>query len=333
MKKGLKTALILSVSFILAGIIILVSVLCTTSFDFEKLSFLSFASVDYDTYIYDVENDFTDVYIEEPNLDINFATSEDDTTQVKVLSKKGTKHKVYVENKKLIVKYIQDIPKVEFYFNFSVSTQSPNITIYLPAKTYNALSVKGTSSNITIHDMINEFEFKTANIKSTSGSIGVFDCVTDTLVAESNSGDIEVAYNSPKDINISTTSGWVLLQKLSDATNIEVSTNSGDIDFMSVDSKSISAESASGEQHYINVNATSDIIAKSNSGDIELGTSDASELYFETDSGDVIGQLRSDKNFLVDTDSGNVDVPFSDKGGKCEVHTTSGDVDFSIQTN
>jgi hypothetical protein len=44
----------------------------------------------------------------------------------------------------------------------------------------------------------------------------------------------------------------------------------------------------------------------------------------------VCGTLLSSKVFIIKTDTGDVDVPKSTVGGRCEITTSTGDVEISI---
>ncbi len=54
------------------------------------------------------------------------------------------------------------------------------------------------------------------------------------------------------------------------------------------------------------------------------------ELFIKTSTGDVEGSLLADKVFIVNTDTGEVDVPKTTSGGKCEIKTDTGDVEINI---
>ena len=54
------------------------------------------------------------------------------------------------------------------------------------------------------------------------------------------------------------------------------------------------------------------------------------ELFVETDTGDVRGSLLTEKTFIVQTDTGSVDVPETTTGGKCEITTDTGDIEIEI---
>lgn len=62
--------------------------------------------------------------------------------------------------------------------------------------------------------------------------------------------------------------------------------------------------------------------------DISISTGDV-KLLADV-SGDVKGSLRSEKIFLVETDTGKTDVPKTVNGGKCEIKTNTGNVQITI---
>ena len=65
-------------------------------------------------------------------------------------------------------------------------------------------------------------------------------------------------------------------------------------------------------------------------GDVRMEGCDAAEIFILTDTGDVAGSLLSDKVFVVETDTGDVDVPRSAAGGRCEITTDTGDIRITV---
>ncbi len=66
-----------------------------------------------------------------------------------------------------------------------------------------------------------------------------------------------------------------------------------------------------------------------------MGRLDASasacEIYIKAGTGDVSGILLSDKIYVVNTNTGKVNVPNSVNGGRCEITTTTGDVKITVK--
>ena len=80
-----------------------------------------------------------------------------------------------------------------------------------------------------------------------------------------------------------------------------------------------------------NVVATGTISIKSDTGDVRFEGSDAIEISVKTDTGDVTGTLLSEKVFITETSTGSINVPKTTSGGKCEITTSTGDINIRIK--
>lgn len=72
------------------------------------------------------------------------------------------------------------------------------------------------------------------------------------------------------------------------------------------------------------------IMLETNTGDIRLEGCDAAELSLETDTGDISGSLLTEKIFLTEVSTGDVQVPKTTTGGVCSAKTDTGDIDITI---
>lgn len=50
----------------------------------------------------------------------------------------------------------------------------------------------------------------------------------------------------------------------------------------------------------------------------------------QTDTGDITGTLLTEKVFAAKADTGDVDVPKTATGGKCEIITNTGDIQIKV---
>ena len=73
------------------------------------------------------------------------------------------------------------------------------------------------------------------------------------------------------------------------------------------------------------------LLIKRSTGDVKFDGSDAAEIFIKTDTGDVTGSLLTDKVFITQTDTGNIDVPKTVNGGRCEISTDTGDIKISVK--
>ena len=61
-------------------------------------------------------------------------------------------------------------------------------------------------------------------------------------------------------------------------------------------------------------------------GNVKFDRSDAAEIFVKTNTGNVTGSLLTDKVFTTQTDTGDVSVPKTVTGGRCEIKTDTGDI-------
>ena len=64
---------------------------------------------------------------------------------------------------------------------------------------------------------------------------------------------------------------------------------------------------------------------------MEFNHCDAETIYVNTDTGSVTATLLTDKMFIIETDTGSVDVPKSITGGRCEITTDTGNIRITIE--
>ena len=107
-------------------------------------------------------------------------------------------------------------------------------------------------------------------------------------------------------------------------------TDTGTVKAVGVSCGNFTAESDTGEILLENVIASGTLDVTSQTGDVRLKECDGTEIYITTDTGDVKGTILTEKVFLTETDTGEVNVPKSLTGGRCEITTQTGDIDIMI---
>ena len=107
-------------------------------------------------------------------------------------------------------------------------------------------------------------------------------------------------------------------------------TDTGTVKAVGVSCGNFTAESDTGEILLENVIASGTLDVTSQTGDVRLKGCDGAEIYITTDTGDVKGTILTEKVFLTETDTGEVNVPKSLTGGRCEITTQTGDIDIMI---
>lgn len=175
--------------------------------------------------------------------------------------------------------------------------------------TASELNTASSSGDTVLENITSEY----LNMRSVSGAARVYGSnFSNTSYFETSSGSIEIVDSLCGDQTLHSVSGSVTLQNVQ-ANAMELRTTSGDVKLWEVHCE--------GNTHFETV-----------SGEIMFTGLDAANLDFVTSSGVVSGSLLTPKNFITQTSSGYVEVPYSDpEAGTCSVQTVSGDIIITIQ--
>ena len=94
--------------------------------------------------------------------------------------------------------------------------------------------------------------------------------------------------------------------------------------------KNVISRGSTGDILLNNVIAAENFSVERSTGDIRLERSDAKEIFLKTSTGDIRGSLLTDKVFVTKTNTGSINVPDSVTGGRCEITTSTGNINISI---
>ena len=149
----------------------------------------------------------------------------------------------------------------------------------------------------------------------------------DSLAIKEDTGDIEV----PKDfkfgtIDIATSTGDITIAGVTCEDDIVINVSTGKANLTDIKCKSFISDGSTGDISLNNVIATEKFSIERSTGDVKFDACDATEIWVETDTGDVTGKLLSEKIFITQTSTGDVHVPKSTNGGKCEITTSPRDI-------
>ena len=171
----------------------------------------------------------------------------------------------------------------------------------------------------------------------------------ESIAITQNTGDV-TSYASAPEIAITTSTGHIRVEDI-ETTNLMLSVTTGDIaavnvichegiqmdvstgktDLSNVRCKNFVSSGDTGDIDMTEVIAVEKMTIERNTGDVRFHNSDASALFVTTDTGDVRGSLLTDKVFLTETDTGDIDVPKTTTGGRCQITTNTGDIKISIK--
>ncbi len=333
MKKLTKILLITATALVLIGAVIFAGGFLRLKSEFK-----------YKINTYEITESFENLSINTDTADITIKLSDD--TKSKIVcheTNENIKHSVNVQNDTLAIN-LNDNRK--WYDYIEINFGSPKIEIYLPIKDYSALNIKEDTGDIEI---ANDFSFMDVNITLSTGDIN-FCADAENIKIKGSTSDITLESISTGAVNISTSTGDIYLKNMS-ADKINLSTSTGDIIASGVTCKAdaklnvstgkitikdaklknLITYGSTGDISLKNVLAGNKFSIKRSTGDVKFNACDADEIFIVTDTGDVKGSLLSSKIFLTNTDTGNIDVPKTTTGGKCEITTDTGNIEITIK--
>lgn len=320
MSKAVKIWLIVAASLILVGGFIFVGALAMSDWDINKLS-----NSKYETNSYNITNAFDRIDIDSSTADIKIIPSADDTCKVVCYEQKNVKHEALAVDGTLKIAE-KDSRKWYQYIGFNFDT--PEITVYLPENQYCAMSIKNDTGDIEISK---ELKFKSIDVMLSTGDVKVFASTDEDMSIVTSTGEILVENVSADNFNAVTSTGHITLKNVTCEGNVKADVSTGKVKLSDITCANLDSKGSTGEIFLKNVVASGKFNVKRSTGDVEFEGSDAAELFIETDTGDVGGSLLSEKVFIVSTDTGEIDVPKTVTGGRCEITTDTGDVEIRIE--
>lgn len=290
-----------------------------------------------------ITGEFTNIDIDVLWADLELLPSPDGTCYYKATTYESTFCTVTVENGTLRIG--QDDSR-KWHQHIGIYWEKTSLQVYLPEDVYGQLAIQSDTSDVTIPA---NFTFENVTITTDTGDLTITCQVTQQLSMTSTTGDMTARGIAPLSVTAAATTGDVYMQDIT-CNDLSVSTSTGCCRILKADvAKSLSASSTTGDKYLAdvqcgtlkleattgdselrNVVVTGDAKLESDTGDWELEGFDAANISIETSTGDVEGTLLSDKIFFVDTDTGDVDVPRTTTGGKCEISTDTGDIEIEI---
>lgn len=320
MKKSTKIAVITAAALIVLGIIIAGIGFRGVGFDFEALN-----TEDIVSNTFEISEEFRKISVETDTAELYFAVSEGDVCRVECVDFANERYTVTVENGVLTVALDDHRAWHENIGIFTVGENS--VTVYLPQREYDSLQICENTGDI---EMPAELSFEQAVISTSTGDVYWAARVAEELSVTTDTGEVEACGISPRSLALKTNTGDISVSEVRDAQQICIETDTGRIAMTNADCTELSADSNTGDIALKNLIAEESIRIKSDTGGLVFDRCDAAEIFVQTGTGDVTGTLTSDKVFLIETDTGDVDVPKSVTGGRCEIITDTGDIRLSI---
>ena len=294
MKKGF---IIAAAVLIVIGTALFVFAFRETGYDLKKLD-----TTEYETNTYTIKEDYSSIKIKTYEADVVFTPSENGQTKVVLLESKKEKHDVLVKNNTLTIT-AKDTR--EWYDHISFfSVKQATITVSVPLKTYNSLDISSGTGDIVL---TNNFSTRTGKIKTSTG-------------------DINIKNIRAKSLDLSVSTGTINCKNVNCNEDIVSKVSTGQTNFTNVVCRTLKSKGSTGDIKLKNVVAKDCFSIKRSTGEVYFEASDAKNITVKTSTGDVKGTLKTEKVFIIKTSTGNIRVPKTASGGKCEITTSTGDI-------
>ena len=292
--------LIIAVALLLLGSSIFVGDLYLTGWNIKSL-----CNNNYNINTVDISKEFQNISVVSDTEDVVFALSEDGRCRVVFYETENEKHSATVEGNTLLITNKEDKKWYEISL-FSFVTQK--ITVYLPQSEYDLLMVRESTGDVEIPK---DFTF---------GGIDV----------NVSTGDINLCASAKGDISITTSTGDITARDFS-AKQVNLAVSTGKTNLKNIECDNLYSSGSTGDVILNNVVCKEKMTVSRSTGDVKLLASDSGELLIETATGDVTGSLLTDKIFITQSDTGEIDVPETLAGGKCKITTDTGDIRIRIE--
>lgn len=150
------------------------------------------------------------------------------------------------------------------------------------------------------------------------------------LTVSASTGDIDIKNLSAENINLTVTTGEIEAKSITCNGDFKTTVSTGEVELKDVSCKNLSSNGNTGDITLKDVIAEEKFAIERSTGDVKFERCDANKIFIKTDTGDVKGSLLSDKVFITQTDTGNIDVPKTIIGGRCEITTDTGDIKITV---
>ena len=320
MKRTSKAWLILSLCLIQIGAVLLIGELALNQWDFSRLG-----SGKLETATVEIHEDFGSIVLRADTEDVRFLPAEDGACRVVFRVSEKLTPSASVENGTLTV---QVLDTRKWYDRFSFfSTEAPSITVYLPREEYASLQVESSTGDVVLP---RDFRFEEIDLSLSTGDVTCAASASGAIRIKTSTGDVLVEGASAGELSVSVSTGKVELRGVDCAGEVSVTVSTGSAKLTDIACRSLTSTGSTGKLTLQNVIAAETVTVHRSTGDVRLDGCDAAELSITTDTGDVTGTLLSEKVFLTKSDTGEIDVPRTVAGGKCEITTDTGDIEISI---
>lgn len=154
-----------------------------------------------------------------------------------------------------------------------------------------------------------------------------------TLSIQTSTGDIGINGISAEALHLTVSTGDVSVENTACNGDVGINVSTGKTILTNVQCGALLSEGDTGNITLTNVIASGKFDIERDTGNVKLYNCDAEEIYIETDTGNITGTLLSEKVFIPRSKTGDIDVPKTIVGGRCEIETDTGDIKITLSNS
>lgn len=320
MRAKTKVWIMFGVFFALLGLVLFSAGMSLNAWNFTELT-----TEKYETNTYEIKEDFKAVSINADTADVSLVLTEEEICKVVCHEPVKEKHAVAVQNETLSVT-ATDARKWFDKITF-VSFDSPYLEIYLPKTVYEKLVIELSTGDIQLP---RGFSFQNIEIGTSTGDIECAASAEKAVQLCASTGDINLDGTKADSIELSVSTGRINVKNVVCDGKMQVGVSTGKTELTSVCCKEFTSVGTTGYISFVHTIVDDKLSVERSTGDVLFDRSDAGEIFVETSTGYVKGTLLSEKVFFAESDTGDIDVPKTMAGGKCEIKTDTGNIEIEI---
>lgn len=320
MKKSTKIALLIAALCCVAGLALAGLSLYMVDFDFTRLGTVAYTDNEYI-----LTEPFSAIELKAKTANVRFLPSEDSACRVVCKEQEKVPHRVTVENGTLTIR-VDD--RREWYdYLVCFDWGSAAVTVYLPAAEFGRLDISTDTGDVRVPA---DFTFQSASIETDTGDIDWRASVEGALTVHTDTGNGKIEGVQAGALQAETDTGDLQVRQASVSGNVLLETDTGEVMLDKVTAGSLQIDTHTGDVTLKNTVAEGSLTLETDTGDVQFHCFDAAAISVRTNTGDVTGTLLSEKIFFAKTDTGDIHVPKTDRGGRCEITTDTGDIEISL---
>ena len=320
MKKKTKAWLITATTLVLIGCMLFGGVMTMLKWDFTKLS-----TETYKTNSHEIHEAYQNISITTDTADVVIVPSKTQATSVTCYETETMQHSVSVKENTLVIELL-DTRK--WYEYISINFATPKITVSIPQGEYGSLVLKATTGDVEI---TKHFAFKSIDLTGSTGHVTNCASAAGTIRITRSTGNINLENISAGALDLSVSTSRITGSNLICKGDAKINVSTGKTILSNLECKNLISTGSTGSVSLTDVIATETFSIKRSTGDVTFDNSDAAEISVETGTGSVTGTLRSEKVFILETDTGKINVPKTTSGGVCKISTNTGDIELEVK--